>query len=222
MTPVPPSTFASPAAAMPSSGVAPAANPAPSLSAPAAGSSTSAYPAQPATNNPPAKSPYSSGVTPSTGTPTPVPSLNSPVPTPVPSSTTPPPVMPQPIPDYELNRGPRIGSPTSTPHLIDPEDKTAAAWPVRRAWGYREIPMHNASLTSDIGGQAARAVVAAKFVEAEPQPAVAGHTPATVSNAARPTLGLPQAPQAAMVVEISPAAMPLRSHDDNGWSASGR
>ncbi len=224
MTPVPPSTFASPAATMPSSGVGTTTNPAPNLSIPAnPGSSTSAYPAQPATNNPPAKSPYSSGVTPSTGAPTPVPSLNSPVPTPLPSSTTPPPVMPQPIPDYELNRGPRIGSPTSTPHLIDPEDKTAAAWPIRRAWGYREIPMHNASLTSTAaGGEAAQNVVAAKFIEAAPQPAIAGIAPTVVTETARPTLGLPQVSHSAMVVESAPAAMPLRSRDNNGWGASSR
>ena len=224
MTPVPPSTFASPAATMPSSGVGTTTNPAPTLSTPAnSGSTTSAYPAQPATNNPPAKSPYSSGVTPSTGVPTPVPSLQTPVPTPLPSSTTPPPVMPQPIPDYELNRGPRIGSPTSTPHLIDPEDKTATAWPVRRAWGYREIPMHNASLTTNANsGDAAQTVVAAKFVEAAPQPAVTGITPSETLEAARPTLGLPQVPQAAMVVEAAPAAMPLRSRDNNGWGASSR
>lgn len=224
MTPVPPSTFASPAATMPSSGVGTTTNPAPSLSIPAnSGSSTAGYPAQPATNNPPAKSPYSSGVAPSTGVPTPVPSLHTPMPTPMPSSTTPPPVMPQPIPDYELNRGPRIGSPTSTPHLIDPEDKTAAAWPVRRAWGYREIPTHNVSLTTNTSdGEAAQTIVAAKFVEAVARPAVAGSTSAIAAEAARPTLGLPQVSQSAMVVESAPAAMPLRSHDNNGWGASSR
>lgn len=131
--------------------------------------------------------------------------------------------MPQPIPDYELNRGPRIGSPTSTPHLIDPEDKTAAAWPIRRAWGYREIPMHNASLTSTAGaGEVTQTIGAAKFIEAAPQPPVAGIAPAVVAETARPTLGLPQVSRSAMVVESAPAAMPLRSRDNNGWGASSR
>lgn len=83
--------------------------------------------------------------------------------------------------------------------------------------------MHNASLTTNTSGvETVQTIVAAKFVEAVAQPAVAGGTPAIATETARPTLGLPQVSQSAMVVEAAPAAMPLRSRDTNGWGASSR
>ncbi|MGC3966983.1 MAG: hypothetical protein QM775_06315 [Pirellulales bacterium] len=210
LTPVPESMFASPAM---SSGVT-SPTPVPAAGGSTSGSSTSGYPSQPATNNPAVKSPYSSGVSPATGLATPAPALNpltNPVPTPVPSTTpTPsssrPPVIP--MPDPEIS-GPRIGSPTSTPRLIDPEDKTAARWPTRRTYGYREVPAMHASLTKENAG----AVIAATFIEAAPQPAIAARVE---SPAPLATLQQPIAPTSAMT--ISPAV----HRDADGWTSSNR
>ncbi|MCE9606904.1 MAG: hypothetical protein K8U03_18630, partial [Planctomycetia bacterium] len=111
---------------------------APALSAPMLTAPALTAPAlnMPGTISTPAKSPYSSGVAPS-GTAIPAaPRL-------------------QPIPDPELDRGPRMG-PTSTPALIDPEDKTAMAWPVHRAWDYRVVgKVVPASLTTVVEQPAA-------------------------------------------------------------------
>jgi hypothetical protein len=210
LTPVPESTFATPS---PTSGMS-SGMPAGGMSS---GSTTSAYPSQPATNNPEVKSPYSSGIAPSTGTPTPIPALQGTiipaVPTPLPSaSPTPsssrPPVIP--MPDVEIS-GPRIGSPTSTPRLVDPEDKTASRWPSRVAYGYRAVPAMHASLNREQDH-----AVAATFVEAVAQPAVAGRSEiAQVPVVA--TLALPTAVPSAMIIEPS---KPTR--DVDGWMSSGR
>ncbi|MBN8625462.1 MAG: hypothetical protein J0M17_08240 [Planctomycetes bacterium] len=210
LTPVPESTFASPS---PTSIM--------SLGAPSggmsSGSTTSAYPSQPATNNPEVKSPYSSGIAPSTGTPTPIPALQGTiipaVPTPLPSaSPTPsssrPPVIP--MPDVEIS-GPRIGSPTSTPRLVDPEDKTASRWPSRVAYGYRVLPAMHASLNREQDH-----AVAATFVEAVAQPAVAGRSEIGQAPVVA-TLALPTAAPSAMIIE---PAKPTR--DIDGWMSSGR
>jgi hypothetical protein len=210
LTPVPESTFAtpSPTSAM-SSGM-----PAGGMSS---GSTTSAYPSQPATNNPEVKSPYSSGIAPSTGTPTPIPALQGTiipaVPTPLPSaSPTPsssrPPVIP--MPDVEIS-GPRIGSPTSTPRLVDPEDKTAARWPLRVAYGYRAVPAMHASLNRE-----QNQALAATFVEAVAQPAIAGRSEIAPARVVA-TLALPIAVPSALVIE---PAKPTR--DVDGWMSSSR
>lgn len=200
------------------------------------GTSTSAYPSQPATNNPTVKSPYSSGVQPSTGMPTPTPALTMP-PAPIPSATpsgTVPAVRPQPIPDPEMSRGPVIGSPTSTPHLIDPEDKTAANFPVERAWGYHEVKPHMAgygdrpTLGHDTFGNATPAALQV----AAPLPAVTqdAAAPATgkISTAELAAqLGIPLATTAQPEAQPSPADAPIPtpfvpSVDLDGWRPSGR
>jgi hypothetical protein len=210
LTPVPESTFATPS---PTSAIS-SGMPAGGMSS---GSVTSAYPTQPATNNPEVKSPYSSGIAPSTGTPTPIPALQGTIipamPTPLPSaSPTPsssrPPVIP--MPDVEIS-GPRIGSPTSTPRLVDPEDKTAARWPSRVAYGYRAVPAMHASLNRE-----QEQAVAATFVEAVAKPAVAGRSEIATAPVVA-TLALPVAASSAMIIE---PAKPTRDFD--GWMSSSR
>lgn len=41
--------------------------------------------------------------------------------------------------------GPKLGEPTSTPRLFDLQDKTAAAWPIERAWSYTAVGAVTAS-----------------------------------------------------------------------------
>jgi hypothetical protein len=107
--------------------------------------SSNAMAAGPLVPVPPSTTVYSNS-----GTPTPAPSLSTPSLS-IPSAMSPlvlpapPTQMPyssgidpnklpmQPIPDPEINRR------TSTPILIDPEDKTAMNFPIRRSVGYRAI-----------------------------------------------------------------------------------
>lgn len=100
-----------------------------------------------------------------------------------------------PIPDPTFSEpksdGPSLNK-TSAPRLFDPQDKTAAAWPTRRAWGYAPV----------VGRVAARADVA-------PVVQTSNLTSMPVIEPSPITLG-----------PIVPTTTP--SVDANGWGAANR
>lgn len=101
-----------------------------------------------------------------------------------------------PIPDPQISEpkhdGPSLNK-TSTPRLFDPQDKTAAAWPTTRAWGYAPVAARIAARAEATPVVQTTAMPAATTVERSPI-----------------TLG-PIVP-----VMTAPAV------DANGWGAAGR
>lgn len=173
----------------------------PTLSSPSGSAPTLIMPAPSAT---PTRSPYSSGVAPSgTGTP----------------------ALPMdPIPDRGINGDLRTNS-TSTPALIDPEDKTAMALPVRRAWDYRVVVHAAGSNGAGASVMQANHTTVVTQPELPPTYAASSSLSSSASNTA-PTatarLGIPQ--QATPVqVMYAPQQQPMRrTADQDGWSASSR
>lgn len=190
----------------------------PTLTLPGAGSPSAAT--QPAA---PTRSTYSSGIAPS-ATPAPTGPIMQPIPDPRVSPA-----------DPVINRELRLG-PTSTPALIDPDDKTASTWRVQRAWEYQAIGnVVPATFTRTIDesravepAAAAVPTMATTFAAAQstaPSTFAAPAMSAPENNAAR--LG---APRQAMQVEVmyapqaqyvpQPPAQPVVDRD--GWRSSSR
>ena len=217
------------------------------LSSPAnAGSiSSSALAAGPLVPVPPATTVYSNP-----GTPTPAPSLSTPVlsapsmssplvlpspPTQAPySSGVNPNKLPiQPIPDPEINRR------TSTPILIDPEDKTAMNFPIRRSVGYRAVYHVNGETKSvEVGVVPASYVTEAPVAETV-QPKMPPTTawqqptsqpaPSVATTEAR--LGVPRPTMEVQTVYVPHQSVQQQSAsqyqsqpatDRDGWSAASR
>jgi len=189
----------------------------PTLSSPSGSAPMLIMPAPSAT---PTRSPYSSGVAPSGASP---------------SGTGTPALPMDPIPDNEINRsnteinGELRTNRTSTPALIDPEDKTAMALPVRRAWDYRVV-VHAAG-SNGTGASVMQANHTTVVTQPELPPTYAASSSlssslsSSVSNTAPATtarLGIPQ--QATQVqVMYAPQQQPMRrTADQDGWSASSR
>jgi hypothetical protein len=210
--------------------------------------SSSALAAGPLVPVPPATTVYSNP-----GTPTPAPSLSTPSLS-IPSTNSPlvlpaPPTQApyssgvnanklpiQPIPDPEINRR------TSTPLLIDPEDKTAMNFPIRRSVGYRAVYHVNGETKSvEVGVVPASYVTENAVMEtAEPTaaPTTAWQQPVSQSQP-EPTLDVTGsarlgAPRPAMEVQTvyapqqpvqqqSAAQFPSQpATDRDGWSAASR
>lgn len=165
---------------------------------------------------PPVRNPYSSGIVPAAPTPsaTGVPMfVPAPTATPMPTPGASPSasgraIMPTPIPDPETYReGPRLGPTTSSPSspsLVDPQDKTAVAWPTERAWNYTPIaalPSH--TTTSNVSTVSYRGPAA------------------EVDSTVR--LGAPIIVQQPAPVAVSaPVVAPRPLTDADGWRASNR
>ena len=195
LTPVPNLSGSNPAAPSPSTTTVPG------LAAPTTSTSNYAAPTYanpgyssglPATRAPvpaPSAAPYSSGIVPPT-----------PAPPPTPSGTSPTHTL-RPIPDPEINReGPRLGPTSSTPNLIDPEDKTAMAWPRSGRGGYVSI----ASLHEAVPSKSA--VDVGRF--------------STVESSVR--LGPPAATVPAPNVTMPMFQTPGHTIDADGWRRSDR
>lgn len=150
---------------------------------------------------------------------TPAPSNVTVSPTPTPAQPTPAavpqtdlkPIAPhetlKPIPDPLSTEsdakptGPKL-NPMSTPRLFDPQDKTAAAWPVERAWGYTAV-----------GAVTASREVATPVVHTAVQSQPAGEwKPATLGA---PIVTQPQ-------WQAVPSAPAQSTTDADGWRSTGR
>jgi len=214
MVPVPNSTLNMPAP--PSSSIQ-----VPSLTSPNPMSSgtTLTLPATPTTPAAPTRSGYSSGVVPN-GTSAPTGPIMQPIPDPN--------MRPDPVINRELRMGP-----TSTPALVDPDDKTASTWRPMRAWDYQ--PVGNvvpATYTRTIE-DSSNAVPAAAAVPTLPttfatsQPVAQSAISAT-SNAMPNTPARLGAPRPAMEIEVmyAPQAQYVPQQatqpavDRDGWRSS--
>lgn len=112
----------------------------------------------------------------------------------------------KPIPDPLSNEpakptGPKL-NPMSTPRLFDPQDKTAAAWPVERAWGYAAVSAVTASR------ETATPVVHTTIAP----PANDGWKPATLGA---PIITQPQ-------WQAAPSMPTQPSTDADGWRSTAR
>lgn len=209
MVPVPNSTLTMPAPPPSTITVPPAVSPNPMSSG-----ATLTMPATPAA---PTRSGYSSGVVPGAA-PAPTGPIMQPIPDPNMRSS-----------DPVINQQLRLG-PTSTPALVDPDDKTASTWRPQRAWNYQ--PVGNvvpATYTRSIEDSSAVVPAAAAvptmpttFAQTQPSPAPVISMPSTTARlgAPRPAMEIevmyaPQ-PQAAVYQPSQPAV------DRDGWRSSSR
>jgi hypothetical protein len=213
MVPVPNSTLSMPAP--PSSSIQ-----VPSLTSPNPMSSgtTLTLPATPTTPAAPTRSGYSSGV------PSATPSATGPMMQPIPD--------PNMRPDPVINRELRMG-PTSTPALVDPDDKTASTWRPMRAWDYQPVgnvvpATYTRTIEDSSNAMPAAAAIPTMpttFAHSQPvaTPSLEVPSPAAPSTTVR--LGVPRpameievmyAPQAQYVTQ--PAMQPAVDRD--GWRSS--
>lgn len=206
MVPVPNSTLSMPAPPPSTITVPPAVSPNPMSSG-----ATLTLPATPA----PTRSGYSSGIVPS-GIPAPTGPIMQPIPDPNMRSA-----------DPVINRELRLG-PTSTPALVDPNDKTASTWRPQRAWGYQPIGnVVQATYTRTIDDSSAAVPAAVPTLPTTYAPPQTFAAPVISSPNTTARLG---APRPAMEIEVmyppqsqAAAYQPTQpAIDRDGWRSSSR